>query len=54
MRGGQGADGVAAGADDARIIIGGKVFGWFTPTEAACIAVLYAVLLSAVVYREMT
>jgi tripartite ATP-independent transporter DctM subunit len=24
------------------IIIGGKVFGWFTATESACIAVLYA------------
>ncbi len=28
------------------IIIGGKVFGWFTATEAACIAVLYAGVLS--------
>jgi tripartite ATP-independent transporter DctM subunit len=36
------------------IIIGGKVFGWFTPTEAACIAVLYAIALAVVVYREMT
>ncbi len=36
------------------IIIGGKVFGWFTPTESACIAVLYAALLSLVVYREMS
>jgi tripartite ATP-independent transporter DctM subunit len=36
------------------IIIGGKVFGWFTPTESACIAVLYAALLSIVVYREVT
>jgi tripartite ATP-independent transporter DctM subunit len=35
------------------IIIGGKVFGWFTPTEAACIAVLYAILLTAFVYREL-
>ena len=24
------------------IIIGGKVFGWFTATESACVAVLYA------------
>ena len=24
------------------IIVGGKVFGWFTATESACIAVLYA------------
>lgn len=36
------------------IIIGGKIFGWFTATEAACIAVLYAMLLSILVYREMS
>ncbi|HEX4927334.1 MAG TPA: TRAP transporter large permease, partial [Burkholderiales bacterium] len=36
------------------IIIGGKVFGWFTPTEAACIAVLYAILLAAFVHRELS
>src|SRR5512139_1312726 len=36
------------------IIIGGKVFGWFTPTEAACIAVLYAILLAAFIPRELT
>jgi tripartite ATP-independent transporter DctM subunit len=35
------------------IIIGGKIFGWFTATEAACIAVLYAAVLSIFVYREM-
>jgi tripartite ATP-independent transporter DctM subunit len=35
------------------IIIGGKVFGWFTATESACIAVLYAAVLSIIVYREM-
>ncbi|NCY26928.1 MAG: TRAP transporter large permease subunit, partial [Alphaproteobacteria bacterium] len=35
------------------IIIGGKIFGWFTATEAACIAVLYAAVLSLVVYREL-
>jgi tripartite ATP-independent transporter DctM subunit len=35
------------------IIIGGKIFGWFTPTEAACVAVLYALALSFLVYREM-
>ena len=28
------------------IIIGGKIFGWFTATESACIAVLYAGVLS--------
>jgi tripartite ATP-independent transporter DctM subunit len=35
------------------IIIGGKIFGWFTATESACIAVLYAGFLSLIVYREM-
>ena len=36
------------------IIIGGKIFGLFTATEAACIAVLYASTLSFIVYREMS
>jgi tripartite ATP-independent transporter DctM subunit len=35
------------------IIVGGKIFGWFTATESACIAVLYAGALSMLVYREM-
>jgi tripartite ATP-independent transporter DctM subunit len=35
------------------IIVGGKIFGWFTATESACIAVLYAAVLSLLVYREM-
>lgn len=35
------------------IIIGGKIFGWFTATESACIAVLYAATLSLIVYRQM-
>jgi tripartite ATP-independent transporter DctM subunit len=35
------------------IIIGGKVFGWFTATESACIAVLYALVLSLAFYRHM-
>ncbi|HVF65715.1 MAG TPA: TRAP transporter large permease [Casimicrobiaceae bacterium] len=35
------------------IIIGGKIFGWFTATESACVAVLYAAVLSIFVYREM-
>ena len=35
------------------IIVGGKIFGWFTATESACIAVLYAAALSIFVYREM-
>lgn len=36
------------------IIIGGKVFGWFTPTESACVAVVYAAFLSLIIYREMS
>ena len=36
------------------IIIGGKVFGWFTATESAAIAVLYAAALSIFAYREMS
>jgi tripartite ATP-independent transporter DctM subunit len=35
------------------IIIGGKIFGWFTATESAAIAVLYAGALSLIAYREM-
>lgn len=35
------------------IIIGGKIFGWFTATESACIAVLYAGFLSLAFYREL-
>jgi tripartite ATP-independent transporter DctM subunit len=35
------------------IIIGGKVFGWFTATESAAVAVLYAGALSIFVYREI-
>jgi len=35
------------------IIIGGKIFGWFTPTESAAVAVLYACVLSFLVYREL-
>jgi tripartite ATP-independent transporter DctM subunit len=34
------------------IIVGGK--GWFTATESAAIAVLYAVILCAFFYRELT
>ena len=33
------------------IIIGGKIFGWFTATESACIAVLYAAVLSIEIGR---
>ena len=35
------------------IIIGGKLFGWFTATESGCIAVLYGAFLALLVYREM-
>jgi tripartite ATP-independent transporter DctM subunit len=35
------------------IIVGGKIFGWFTATESAAIAVLYAGALTLFVYREM-
>ena len=30
------------------------MFGWFTPTESACVAVVYAAILSLLVYREMS
>jgi tripartite ATP-independent transporter DctM subunit len=36
------------------IIIGGILAGVFTPTEAAVVAVVYALFLGAVVYRELT
>src|SRR6266568_4048005 len=35
------------------IIVGGVLLGWFTPTESACVAVLYTIALSVFVYREM-
>lgn len=35
------------------IIVGGIRFGIFTPTEAGCIAVVYALFISVVIYREM-
>jgi tripartite ATP-independent transporter DctM subunit len=35
------------------IIVGGILLGWFTATESACVAVIYAALLSIFVYREM-
>src|SRR5213082_190220 len=35
------------------IIVGGILLGWFTATESAAIAVLYAAVLSALFYREM-
>jgi len=35
------------------IIVGGILLGWFTPTESAAIAVIYAAVLSIFIYREM-
>jgi len=35
------------------IIVGGILLGWFTATESACVAVIYAAFLSIFVYREM-
>jgi len=36
------------------IVVGGLRKGWFTPTEAAVIAVAYATFVGAFVYRELT
>jgi tripartite ATP-independent transporter DctM subunit len=36
------------------IIVGGIRFGVFTPTEAGCVAVMYALLISVFIYREMS
>lgn len=36
------------------IIIGGIISGKFTPTEAAVISVIYALVVSLVIYKEMT
>ena len=35
------------------IVIGGILKGWFTPTEASAVAVLYSLILAVVVYREV-
>jgi tripartite ATP-independent transporter DctM subunit len=35
------------------IVIGGILVGWFTPTEASAVAVLYSFVLAVVVYREV-
>jgi tripartite ATP-independent transporter DctM subunit len=35
------------------IVIGGILVGWFTPTEASAVAVLYSFILAVVVYREV-
>jgi len=34
------------------IIMGGLLIGWFTPTEAAAVAVIYALLIPPLFYRE--
>src|SRR5262249_30951020 len=36
------------------IIVGGVLLGWFTPTESACVAVLYTISLSGFVARGMS
>ena len=36
------------------IILGGNFSGYFTPSEAAAVAVIYALLVSTFVYRDMT
>ncbi len=36
------------------ILLGGIWTGWFTPTEAAAVAVAYALILGTLVYRELT
>jgi tripartite ATP-independent transporter DctM subunit len=36
------------------IIVGGIIFGVFTPTEAAAVGVIYAAIVSLVIYREMS
>lgn len=35
------------------IVIGGILMGWFTPTEASAVAVLYSLFLAVIVYREV-
>ena len=36
------------------VIVGGIFSGWFSPTEAAAITVLYAILIDLLFYRELT
>ncbi|HYL81140.1 MAG TPA: TRAP transporter large permease [Candidatus Acidoferrum sp.] len=36
------------------ILLGGIWSGWFTPTEAAAVAVAYALILGTLIYRELT
>lgn len=35
------------------LIMGGIIQGWFTPTEASAVAVLYTFVLAVLIYREM-
>jgi len=35
------------------LVMGGIILGWFTPTEASAIAVVYTFVLSVLVYREI-
>lgn len=35
------------------IIVGGIIGGWFTPTEASVVAVLYALVLGVIIYRTL-
>jgi tripartite ATP-independent transporter DctM subunit len=35
------------------LVVGGILLGWFTATESACVAVIYAAVLSIFFYREM-
>jgi len=36
------------------VILGGIYTGVFTPTEAACVAVVYGILISVVIYKELS
>src|SRR5215204_4525526 len=36
------------------LVVGGILLGWFTATESACVAVIYAALLSILFYRELS
>ncbi len=35
------------------LVMGGIILGWFTPTEASAIAVIYTFVLSVIIYREI-
>jgi tripartite ATP-independent transporter DctM subunit len=35
------------------VVMGGIILGWFTPTEASAVAVLYTFILAVLVYREV-